>query len=415
MRFPREMLGCALATALAVGHGLQAADWPQWRGPGREDRSDETGLLKSWPAEGPKQLWVNSDAGLGYAGVAVVGSRLYTMGLRDQTEHVIALDVETGKQAWAVPVGPRYENNWGDGPRMTPTVVDGRIYALGARGDLVCLNAKDGSQAWTKSLVKDLGGKLQDWGYTESPLVHNGLVYCTPGGANGTMAALDALTGAVAWRTKDITDTAQYSSPILAKVGGKEQVVQLVMKRFFGVDPKTGAVAWNIEFPGRVAVIPTPIVHDDVAYVTAGYGVGCKAVRWNGSAMETLYEDNKVMKNHHGGVIRMGDHLYGHSDGYGWVCQELKTGKEAWVHKGFGKGAVHYADGHLYCVDEGSGAVALVEVSTQGWKQKGQFKLSPQTTQRKPQGRIWVHPVVSGGKLFLRDQELLHCYDVKGH
>ncbi len=415
MRFPREMVGCALATGLAVGHALQAADWPQWRGPGREDRSDETGLLKSWPAEGPKQLWVNSYAGLGYAGVAVVGSRLYTMGLRDQTEHVIALDVETGTQAWAVPVGPRYENNWGDGPRMTPTVVDGRIYALGARGDLVCLNAKDGSQVWTKSLVKDLGGRLQDWGYTESPLVHNGLVYCTPGGANGTMAALDALTGAVAWRTKDITDTAQYSSPILAKVGGKEQVVQLVMKRFFGVDPKTGAVAWNIEFPGRVAVIPTPIVHDDVAYVTAGYGVGCKAVRWNGSAMETLYEDNKVMKNHHGGVIRVGDHLYGHSDGYGWVCQELKTGKEAWVHKGFGKGAVHYADGHLYCVEEGSGAVALVEVSTQGWKQKCQFKLSPQTTQRKPQGRIWVHPVVSGGKLFLRDQELLHCYDVKGH
>ncbi len=400
--------------ALACSVGMEAADWPQWRGPGREDRSEENGLLRQWPAEGPRQRWVNQDVGLGYAGFAVVGGRLYTMGLRDDTEHVIALDAGTGKEAWAVPAGPRYENNWGDGPRMTPTVVGGRVYALAAQGTLVCLDARDGRQVWGRSMVKDLGGKLQSWGYTESPLVHEGRVYCTPGGAGGTMAALDAETGEVVWRTKDITDEAQYSSPVLGRIGGKEQVVQLVMKRFFGVDPRTGAVAWNVDFPGRTAVIPTPVVHDNIAYVTAGYGVGCKAVKWTGSAMETLYEDNKVMKNHHGGVIRVGEHLYGHSDGYGWVCQELKTGKEVWVHKGFGKGAVHLADGHLYCIDEGSGAVALVEASPAGWNEKGRFKLSPQTAKRKPQGRIWVHPVVSGGKLYLRDQELLHCYDVKG-
>ena len=400
--------------ALACSVGMEAADWPQWRGPGREDRSEENGLLRQWPAEGPRQRWVNQDVGLGYAGFAVVGGRLYTMGLRDDTEHVIALDAGTGKEAWAVPAGPRYENNWGDGPRMTPTVVGGRVYALAAQGTLVCLDARDGRQVWGRSMVKDLGGKLQSWGYTESPLVHEGRVYCTPGGAGGTMAALDAETGEVVWRTKDITDEAQYSSPVLGRIGGKEQVVQLVMKRFFGVDPRTGAVAWNVDFPGRTAVIPTPVVHDNIAYVTAGYGVGCKAVKWTGSAMETLYEDNKVMKNHHGGVIRVGEHLYGHSDGYGWVCQELKTGKEVWVHKGFGKGAVHLADGHLYCIDEGSGAVALVEASPAGWNEKGRFKLSPQTAKRKPQGRIWVHPVVSGGNLYLRDQELLHCYDVKG-
>lgn len=412
--------GLALAGLLGTGCISQAAsksaDWPEWRGAGRTDRSPDTGLLKSWPAGGPKLNWVFKDAGLGYAGYAVVGDRLYTMGLRGDQELLLALDTKNGTEVWHAAAGPKYPNGWGDGPRMTPTVHDGHVYALGGQGLLVCASAKDGKIVWQKSLVADLGGKLQDWGYTESPLIVGDKVIVTPGGSQGTLAALNRKTGEVVWRSTDVTDPAQYSSPILISHGGKQQIVQLVTKRVFGTDPETGKVLWQADFPGRVAVIPTPVYHDGIVYVTAGYGVGCKAVKLSadGKSAETLYENNKVMKNHHGGVVLVDGHLYGHSDGYGWVCQELATGKEVWVHKGFGKGATHYADGMLYCVDEKSGDVVLAEASPKGWSEKGRFRLDPLSAQRNKQGGIWPHPVVVGGKLYLRDQEYLFCFDVKG-
>ena len=395
---------------------LSAADWPQWRGPNRDDHSPDKGLLQSWPKEGPKQVWLNENVGLGYAGFAVADGRLFTMGLREGQEFLIALDAGTGKELWAAPAGPRYPNNWGDGPRMTPTVDGDRVYAVGGQGQLVCVSAKDGKAVWSKSLVQDLGGKLQDWGYTESPLVVGDLVVCTPGGSQGTMAGLDKKTGEVVWRTKEITDNAQYASPILVRHAGKLQVIQLVMKKVFGVDPKDGKVLWQHDFPGRVAVIPTPIYSQGIVYVTAGYGVGCAAVKLgDDNSVTPLYSDNKVMKNHHGGVVLVDGHLYGHSDGAGWACQELSTGKEVWLHKGFGKGAVHYADGRLYCLDERSGEVALVEASTSGWKESGRFQLGKLSSQRSRQGGIWPHPVVVNGRLYLRDQEFLLCYDVKGN
>jgi outer membrane protein assembly factor BamB len=399
---------------LATGP-LAAADWPQWRGPTRNDHSSDKGLLKYWPKDGPKRAWLNDGVGLGYAGYSVADGKLFTMGLREGQELLIALDAATGKELWATPAGPRYPNNWGDGPRMTPTVAGDRVFAIGGQGLLVCASAKDGKVLWTKSLVSDLGGKLQDWGYTESPLVVGDVVICTPGGSQGTLAGLDTQTGKVVWRSKDVTDNAQYSSPILISHEGKPQVVQLIMNKVFGVDPKSGALLWKHDFPGRVAVIPTPIYSDGIVYVTAGYGVGCAAFKLGpGNSVEPLYQDNKVMKNHHGGVVLVGGHLYGHSDGAGWVCQELATGKEVWSHKGFGKGAVHYADGMLYCLDERSGDVALVEANTQGWKEVARFKLAPLSEKRSRQGGIWPHPVVVNGRLYLRDQEYLHCFDVKG-
>jgi hypothetical protein len=242
------------------------------------------------------------------------------------------------------------------------------------------------------------------------------MVICTPGGSKGTLAALNKMTGEVLWRTTDVTDEAQYSSPILIQHGGKPQVVQLVGQKVFGVDPATGALLWKAPFPGRVAVIPTPIDGGEGRiYVTAGYGVGCQLIQLGANnAVETVYENNKVMKNHHGGVVLVDGYIYGHSDGNGWVCQDLKTGKEVWSNKGFGKGAVHFADGMLYCLNEKSGEVALVEASPKGWNQKGHFTLAPLSAQRNPQGGIWPHPVVINGRLYLRDQEFLYCFDVKG-
>ena len=402
----------ALLGEASGGGSAAAGEWPQWRGPNRDDISTETGLLKKWPASGPKRAWVSEEAGLGYSGFAVSGGKIYTMGLFDAEEKVVCLDAATGKKVWDSFVGAIYKNKWGDGPRCTPTVAGGKVYAIGGNGDLVCLDAATGKQDWTKSLVKDLGGKVQGWGYTESPLVEGDLVIVTPGGDKGAIAALSTKTGKVEWQTKDITENAQYSSIIPITHNGQRQFVQLLMNTILGVSPK-GEVLWKTDFPGKVAVIPTPIYSDGQVYVTAGYGVGCKAVKLGVGSAEEIYS-NKNLENHHGGVILVDGLIYGHSNNGSWTCQDFKTGEVVWQDKGVGKGAVAYADGMLYCQSENDGTIALVEASKKGWNMVSSFKLEAQTSQRAKDGRIWTHPVVVGGKLYLRDQEFISCYDVKG-
>jgi outer membrane protein assembly factor BamB len=407
------LLGASLlAGAFPATSFAQNFDWPQWRGPNRDDVSKETGLLKQWPAEGPKKVWMSEAGGLGYAGFAVVKGKLFTMGARDQTEFLITMDANTGKELWATPIGGRLANKWGDGPRGTPTVDGDRVYALGGDGSLICAKVADGKLLW-KVTMGELGGKVPGWGYTESVLVDGNKVLCTPGGAKGTVAALDKMTGKVIWQSAEWTEGAQYSSIIIAEHNGKRQYIQLVMNTLAGLDAATGKVLWRSPWAGRTAVIPTPIFKNGHVYITTGYGVGSKLVKVGPNNEPSDVYENKVMKNHHGGVILIGDHLYGYSDGPGWICQNFMTGEEVWANKSLGKGAIAYADGMFYCLDEGSGAVALVEASPKGWNEKGRFKIEPQTTQRSPSGRIWTHPVIANGKLYLRDQELIFCYNVK--
>lgn len=373
----------------------------------------EKGLLQDWPEGGPKKMWTVNDAGLGYSGVTVQAGSLYTMGAFDKKEMLLAYNSSSGKKLWEVHVGELLTNGWGDGPRMSPTISNGKIYALGARGNLLCVLAKNGKQVWKKSLVDDLGGKVPGWGYTESVLVDEGKVICTPGGKDGAIAALDADSGRTIWRTKSFTDGAQYSSPISIMHQGKKQYVQLVMKNIVGIDPGNGSVLWKSKWPGKVAVIPTPIFSNGHVYVTSGYGVGCKLVKLGDNYPTNVYE-NKVMKNHHGGVIKVGEHLYGYSDGVGWACQDFKTGELIWNEKkALGKGAIAYADNRLYCQGEGDGRLILIDASPTGWKTHGEFTISPQTKKRNPKGRIWTHPVICDGKLYLRDQEYILCYDIK--
>lgn len=392
----------------------QAADWPTFRGPDRTDISSETGLLKQWPAAGPKKVWMNEDAGLGYSGFAIVGGTLYTMGSRDAVEYVIAIDTATGKEKWSAEAGALLTNGWGDGPRATPTVDGDKVYALSGKGTLVCLNAADGKKLWTAEMV-ELGGKVPGWGYCESPLVEGNLVVVTPGGAQGTLAAFDKVTGKLAWQSAEWTDPAQYASLIAVNHNGARQLIQLTMQSIAGVNAADGKVLWKTEFPGKTAVIPTPVFKDGQVFVAAGYGVGCKSVKVGaGNAVETLYETTDMV-NHHGGVILVGDHLYGYNDKAGWTCMDFKTGAVKWADKkGLGKGAIHSADGMLYLLEERTGTVVLIEATPEGWKEHGRFTLSPQTTNRNPKGMIWTHPVVSGGRLYLRDQELLFSFDVSG-
>jgi outer membrane protein assembly factor BamB len=403
----------SLVVAAALSLQVSALDWPQWRGPKRNGVSEETGLLKKWPEGGPKKLWHFDNTGLGYSGPAVANGRVFILGTRANAEVLIALDEQNGKELWFAEVGPILKNNWGDGPRSTPTADGDRVYALGGHGGLVGVNVADGKILW-KASMQDLGGKLPEWGYTESVLVDGDQVVCTPGGDKGALAAFDKKTGKLKWQSAEFKVPAQYSSIIKANVHGTEQLIQLTMNDLVGVNPKDGKVFWRSEWPGKVAVIPTPVYNNGHVYITSGYGVGCKLVRIeSGNQPKDVYE-NKVMKNHHGGVVLVGEHLYGFSDGSGWVCQNFKTGEEVWSERSkFRKGAVTAVSGQLYLLEEDSGNVKLIDATPEGWREHGTFTLSPQSEQRSRQGKIWAHPVIANGRLYLRDQEHLVTYDIR--
>ena len=393
-------------------NAIFADDWLQWRGPNRTDVSKETDLLDKWPEGGPKQIWTYDKGGLGYAGFAVKGEYLLTMGLEGSKEFLLCLDANTGEEKWRTNFASRYENGWGDGPRSTPTIDGDQVYALAAAGELVCCNLKNGKKRWSTNLT-DLGGRVPGWGYSESPLVDGDRVLVTPGGKDGAIAAIDKTTGTEIWRSEDVTYPAHYSSIIKINVGGNEQYVQLFEKRVVGVNPNDGSLIWSSGWHGSVAVIPTPIYSDGKVYICSGYGAGCKMIKLNQDGTSEDLWQNRVMKNHHGGVILVDGHVYGFSDKVGWVCQNFETGEMVWKDKGIGKGAITYADGKFFCLAERSGKVAMIDAKTAGYRELGSFTLSPQTKRRNPAGMIWVHPVIANGKLYLRDQEIIHCYDVK--
>jgi outer membrane protein assembly factor BamB len=395
-----------------------AADWPQFRGPQRNGISTETGLLKQWPEGGPKLQWTAKGLGTGYSGISVAGGRIYTMGDGEDASYLHALDEATGKIVWSVKVGATGGDggNKYPGTRCTPTVDGSTVYTLGQWGDLVAVATATGKEVWRKNLMKDLGGKMMSqWNYSESPLVDGNNVICCPGGADGTMVALNKQTGALVWRTKDWTDKASYSSVVVATIGGLRQYVQLTDAHVVGVQPADGKVLWKAPRAGKVAVIPNPIVDGNLVYVASGYGIGCNLFRVDSAGGKFTAEQvyaSKDMVNHHGGVVKVGDNVFGFSDGNGWVWQDLKTGQtvfKADQRKFLGKGSVTAADGMLYLRAEGkTGTVVLLDGTVAEWKEKGRFE-QPERSDKSS----WPHPVIANGRLYLRDWEVLLAYDVK--
>jgi outer membrane protein assembly factor BamB len=394
----------------------QAEDWPQWRGPDRTGISSEQDLLPSWPADGPPQVWLFRNCGLGYSGPAIVGDRLYIMGARDEKEWLLCLSATDGTELWAAEIGDVLSNDWGDGPRGTPTVDGQFVYGLGGQGSLVCVNTRDGRVTW-RVAMQDFGGSIPFWGYAESVLIDGDRLICTPGGEQGAMLALNKLTGAKIWQSTDFTDGAQYASTIAADVNGTRQYLQLTQESVVGINAEDGTLAWRTDWPGSTAVIPTPIFHEGYVYVTSGYGAGCNLLKVGPNNQVTSVYDQqarRVMKNHHGGVVLVDGHIYGYSDSAGWICQEFLTGQQKWRERfALEKGALTYADGKLYCLGEEDGTVALVQASPDGWNEISRFTLSPLSEVRSPRGRVWTHPVVANGKLYLRDQDLLFCFDLQ--
>jgi outer membrane protein assembly factor BamB len=358
---------------------------------------------------------------MGYSGFSIVDGTLFTMGTREDGLHVTAVNIADGNELWSQTAGADeqkgYNTGWGYGPRGTPTYDDGMLYSLGPQGTLVCLDAAKGSKVWEKDLPKDFGGRPGGWGYAESPLVDGDRVVVAPGGNTSPIVALNKRTGAILWKSS-FTDAggAEYASTLPADIDGVHQYLKLFQTALVSVNANTGEELWRSPWPrGRTAVIPTPIISGNQIYITSGYGAGSKLIEVKGGKATDLW-DNSEMKNHHGGVAKVGDYVYGFSDGGGLVCQSWETGKVVWNEKSqfFQKGAVHVADGMLYCLNESDGTVSLVEASPKAFSLKGQFTLDPQSPNRNPKGAVWTHPVVIGGKLYLRDQEYISCYDVKG-
>ncbi len=387
-------------------------DWSQWRGPARDGVSLERGLLQEWPEDGPRRVWLFERAGKGYGGPAIVGGRLFIMGtdVDQNRELLFCFNADTGEQLWTTPIGDVLKNSWGDGPRSTPTVDGDRVYVLGGQGVLMCVEASGGKRLWTKDLVADFKGRKPNWGYTESVLIDGDRLICSPGGEEAAVVALDKKSGKMIWKCGDIDMRVHYSSII--RIDSPATYVRLTMTEVAGLDVENGEVRWRVEFPGRTAVVPTPVYKDGHLFITAGYGVGCKLIKLAGGKAEEIYF-NKNMKNHHGGVLELDGRIYGYSDGVGWSCLEMASGDIVWKEKrALSKGSVTFADGRLYCLGEKRGTVVLASATPDGWKEHGRFELQPKSKIRSPRGRIWTHPVVCNGKLYLRDQEYIYCYDV---
>ncbi len=415
----QEYLASVEKTMAASSSG--AGQWPAFRGPKADGISPDTDLLEKWPDQGPKQLWVYDGAGMGYSGHSIVDGRLYTMGTRGDDVTVVCVDTATGKELWAAAISKDtqegYNTGWGHGPRSTPTYSDGHVYAIDSQGVVACLSADDGKVVWKKHLVDDFKGQMGGWGFSESPLVDGDHLILAPGGTEAGIVALDKKTGETAWKTSDLKPgKAEYATILVTEINGIKQYVKLFESQVVGVAADDGRIVWSSPWEGKVAVIPTPIVDGNEIYISSGYGIGCKLIRIGEDNTPSDVWQNKNMVNHHGGVIKVGDHLYGFSDAKGLICQDWKTGEMVWNEKGQFtlKGSVHVADGHLYALNEDDGTLTLVEISPKAYKQKGRFKLDPQSPNRNPKGKVWTHPLVLDGKLYLRDQEYIVCYDVKG-
>jgi len=397
-------------------------DWSGFRGARRDGLCLEKGLLPSWPSDGPKLLWKSEGFGKGYSSVAISNGRLFTMGDRPDSgkdsQFVLAFDLNTRKELWGTRVGPPHT----DGPRCTPTLDGDLLYALGTEGDLVCLETASGKQRWHKNLVRDFHGQMMSmWKFSESPLVDGDKLICTPGGKDVAIAALNKKTGEPIWTCKlpDLgpkgKDGAGYSSAVAAEIDGVRQYIQILGRGAVGVNARDGKLLWSYNrIANEVANVPAPIVRDNYVFVTTSYKTGSALLKISAkegafSAQEVYFLDPTQFENHHGGVVLVGDYLYG---GHGLnrgqpVCIHLPTGEIAWKPKAPGRGsaAVLYADGHLiFRYDRGE--VFWIEATPREFHVAGNFK--PITAD----GPAWAYPVVQDKRLYLRHNNVLACYDL---
>lgn len=400
--------------------------WPQWRGPERNGRSTEEGLLQDWRQNPPKLLWTTEGFGEGYASVAIADGMIFTTGNTGSGQAVIAAKAENGEIVWTTKITEQDPNHSYEGSRSTPTIDGDRLYVVGSNGSIHCLKVDDGSVVWSKDFKKEWNGQMMSgWGFAESPLVDGDAVLCTPGGPKAMVVKLKKASGEPIWACEMPNigdrgkDGAGYSSIQISNAGGVKQYVQLVGRGTIGIRASDGKFLWgynNIANP--VANIPTPIVKDEYVLTATGYREGGTALlKLSASgdgvkAEEVWYHEANKLQNHHGGMVMLGDYVFfghGHNNGFP-VCVEWKSGDIVWGGRqrgaGGGSAAVVYADGNFIFRYQ-SGEVALIEATPDGYRLKGSFK--PEYKEKDS----WAHPVVAGGRLYLREQNKLMCYDLK--
>jgi outer membrane protein assembly factor BamB len=408
----RVLLTLVLAAVSLVFTGAQSGatgEWPQWRGPARNGVSAETGLAQAWPASGPPLVWSASGLGAGYGSLAVKDGRIFVQALRDGMSMVHSLNLADGQYVWSKTLGRGGSNDRGPGPRGTPTVDGERLYVLSEAGDLLCLRAADATVVWQRSILRDFGGRNIQWLLSESPLVDGDRVIVTPGGRNAGMVALDKMTGETIWTASELSDQAGYSSAVVAEVQGVRAYTTLMASAAVGVRASDGQLLWRYAAPAnRTANIATPVVHANQVFYTSAYGTGGGLLQLRASdasvnAQEVYF--TRDLQNHHGGVVLVDGVLYGFNNAI-LTALDFASGETLWRDRSVGKGAVTYADGRLYVLSENN-VMGLAEVSRAGYRETGRFEIADQGLPS------WSHPVVAGGRLYIRNQNLLFAYDVR--
>jgi outer membrane protein assembly factor BamB len=403
----KKIWSVGVAAVLSVA-AIQAADWPQWQGANRTRISTETGLMKQWPSSGPSVVWSATGLGSGYGSMAVAGERVFVQGTRGGNSVVIALNRADGKEVWSKALGRSGNDDRGPGPRGTPTVDGDRMYVLTENGDLACIKT-DGAAVWQRNVLNDFGGRQLQWLISESPLVDGPHLIVSPGGPGASMVKLDKMTGKTVWQTKELSDPAGYSSAIVADVQGVRTYFTFTAGAGVGVRASDGKLMFRYDrAANRVANITTPVFFENKVFFTSAYDTGAGLVNLNaqnGTVSATEAYFTREMKNHHGGVVLLNGYLYGFDDSI-LTCLEFATGKRMWRDRSVGKGSVTVADGDLYIQSENN-MLALASASPSGYQEKGRFSIADKGLPS------WAHPVVSGARLYVRNQDSVMAYDVK--
>ena len=408
-RFAFALLLLMFIATVNADVSVKTSDWSQWHGNDRTNISPETGLLKSWGAGSPALVWSIKGLGSGYGSLAIKDDKILVQGVRNRESTIYCLNRADGKTVWATALGVALDQDRGGGPRGTPTIDADRIYALSENGDLACLKWNDGSVLWKKNILKEFKGENPQWLISESPLVDGNNLVVTPGGSGASIVALDKMTGKTVWTSKELSDGAAYSSCLAVNVDGVRTIIGFTDSAGVGVRASDGKLLWRYRTPSnQTANCATPVFADNKVYYTSAYGTGggLLELKAEGGAVQSkeVYF-NKDMQNHHGGVVLVNGYLYGFSNSI-LMCMEFATGKVMWRNRSVGKGSLTYADGHLYLLSENN-VVGLAEATPEGYKETGRIQIEDQGLPS------WAHPVVCGGKLYIRNQGILSCYDVK--
>lgn len=405
--------------------------WPQWRGPRRDGISDETGLLQTWPEAGPNRLWRAEGLGRGYSAPVASAGRIHLTGDVDDELRVFTLDLE-GRPLWQAGNGRSWRTPY-PGARASVTVRDGRLYHLNAHGRAACFDAATGRELWSVELFERFGGRNITWALSENLLVDGDRVFVTPGGTRALMAALDARTGDTVWASEPLrlgasdpprhervpaeatdagTDNASYASPILVEHQGRRTLINCSLRHVFGVDAADGTLLWSRPLQTRYSVIAlTPVLVGDGVVVSApdtddgGFFAFREGDR--GPYIERVWA--APFDTCHGGIVRFGDVLYGswYRREKGWFSADAATGAIRHRLGAPAMGSMLYADGRLYCLSQ-EGEAFLLEPTAAGFEFRGRFRLVT--------GRVndaWAHPVILGGRLYLRYHERLESFDIR--